>query len=341
MQKKVFLIYLVTLIFIVFILIFFKNKFDSFCVKHKAEAIQLSKDGGDNVWDKKHYIKLLNKLLTEKIDIVYFCDSVMFTNGNSDQTTISEIIQKKTGRRVLTIAGPGFSPLLFQYYIDIIGNINYHPIIIMGVNPRSFSEPWETEYQYKELREFIGFYNWTPSFLNWVSYSIAQKKNTFSYYKEDVFKKIEHQIHGYFKDKHTICTNKTKAEYDITRSYAMPLNTDNPMMSYTSNAIQRSLAFKSRIIVYITPINIDLINETCSKSTVEHIVKNIDTINIFLHTIKNKDIYYLNLSSMLHLENFAEPDYPNEHLTQQGREAVASSLLDAIYQLTRLPPTQK
>lgn len=305
--------------------------YSAFQKKAQAMAETMAHDGGDNIWDRPRYLAIQKELQNKKYDVVFFCDSVMFTNGNADQRTIAASLEGKTGLRVMAIAGPGFSPVVFKEYIKILDNVPYKPLVIIAVNLRSFSEKWFTDYQYRELSEFIGFYNWKPSLLDWAKYHIIwHESDIFSYYKSEIYERHDHNSNKYFNSNRTELNTSSKLWQAYNESYGLKINNKHPMLSNLLSMIKNGNHYASRILLYLTPINTDGISSNCNEYTVSAINKNIETLKHALEDLKDNTIQVIDMTHTVPARHFPEPQYANEHLDQYGRDRIADVLSDAV-----------
>jgi len=303
------------------------DDFAKFREERAALAQAMSKDGGDNAWDNPYFVAQAKKLAEDRFDMLYLCDSVMFSNGNPDQHTLSVLMEEKSGEKTLPIAGPGFSPVLFKEYSRIIGKIDYRPTVVFGVNLRSFSKIWAKDYSYRNLRKFLAFQDWRPTFPDWLRFKL-DGSDILSFFEKRIFDD-GFTDSDYFTRRGFVEDPASKLCANYAESYATPIAPDHPMLIDLLKTIKRIRSYGSEVIVYVTPIDFENIEKHCGEQTSKIARREIRNIDDALSSLDDPGVIALDLSDALGSDAFAEPEYANEHLTEKGREAVALALAKA------------
>jgi hypothetical protein len=295
---------------------------------------------GDNPWDPKGFIQTLSKFDTGAYDILFFCDSVMFTETPENKKTISYFLEEKLNNRILTVAGPGYSPILFREYIKLINKSKTKPkSIIVAINPRSFSEDWLTKYRYSSLATFIAAFTHSPSVADYVAYNFFHKNTSLkNFFSERLYRDELDKDKSYFHlnnadrdgllNKHT--SRKTIDEQTtihFINNYTTENTAKHPMFRYIKETLAVASESNVRTIVYITPVNMENMKEICEKKIVEIAQKNFDFIE---STLKQTASYPINMTNHLHHTDFPDAIYANEHLNDSGRNHIADVLATAI-----------
>ena len=108
-------------------------------------------------------IKLIDRAVSGKMDIVFFCDSTNFVYSmqDTDQRTISQMLQGLISEReILTIDHGAFSMDIYLAFCNyIIRSGNKPNVVIISVNMRSFSPAFDQRpnWQFEEERFFLNY----------------------------------------------------------------------------------------------------------------------------------------------------------------------------------------
>ena len=292
-----------------------------------------------NPWSDQLYLKMKRDIQEIDVEIVYFCDSVMFGNRENEKT-LSEIIASN-GKSVVTVAGPGFSAYLYREYVDILGYARSKPVVVMGVNPRSFSRKWADEYSYKALAEFIAFDNWKPSMLESLWYYVHSRisnEDLYTYFCKHLYTRPIDEG-GYFPSAPEKDNVKDDGDHNecvrYENTYSMNVALAHPLVKDIHLAVEKAKSNGMAVLVYITPINYSFMHQVCGVEAVEDIDRSIGQLAVVLRKMQSDSVDVADFSKILPGKYFSEPEYPNEHLTQDGREILGLAILDKVNGLAR------
>ena len=316
---------------VIIIAILCTTQFNTFKKKFLEVSEKMSNEGGDNIWDRKYYVKSIARLKQEQIDVVYFCDSTMFTNGDKSQNTIAELLEKDHRLTVLTLASPGFSPAVYKDYIKLLDRTDKTSVVVICINMRSFSRKWAKDYSYKELSSFIGFHNWKPTFHDWTLFAMSKYKDLFEFYINEIHIDAfeTDKVNSYFPDESTSAGKESLCDQYLN-SYHNNITSAHPVMESIRSVADFARIHRIKVLFYITPLNIGNISEECAPQGLEAINKSIAQVTSLLGTLTGERTKALDLSHALDASHFPEPAYPNEHLNQEGRATVANAIAGAL-----------
>jgi len=278
---------------------------------------------------------LLNNYLSEQKQIIYLGDSVIFSgaNGDIDHSSIASMVERLS--KEVTIgdySSPAYNPWLYEGIMEYLSRQQYKPeAVILPVNLRSFSPLWEDNPMYQFEKERFYFTSQVPllyHFYKPLAVMRAVNANTISwseYYKIPVFygDKGVGIVKDFDDEKKFASSTEEKIREKYTASYMFNLKKDDRNL----RAIERTLDLSTRagikVYLYVTPLDYVVGETYLGGDFPEQIQTN---AKLVCDTVKAKGFQCLDLSFGLSHENFSTPDYPVEHLGQEGRLYVAEQI---------------
>lgn len=281
-------------------------------------------------------------------DIILFGDSVIEYTQDNDRLhdSIAKRLSLLLRTNLFSFSGGSFSSLLWNIILnrafDKHDNINYetkefsafsNKYCIIELNLRCFSDEWflRPSYKYnhinslflnknnedKIIEEYFSdkLYNLTESYYDTKLDNIKNFK-MYSGCSCEFEKNIISikSIYDFFKK------NPTRYIDQFSFYYGYYLDRYIDRVDTLKNMVTNLLKLRSDICIYITPINYKKMNDTLINN-----IKN--NISILKEELKNFDIKIYDFSSLIDKEHFF---YDKEHLTFDGRKAVANELYKNI-----------
>ncbi|MFZ2621019.1 MAG: hypothetical protein WAX85_00435 [Minisyncoccia bacterium] len=284
-------------------------------------------------------IRKLDKYLYDHYKVIYFGDSVIrATSPNDvDQSSIVQMFSKiSPGLTVGDLSSPAYHLGIFEAMADYISRSQSKPeAIIVPINLRSFSPEWDMrpEYQFENEIFFLTSSHFLTYFSKPLSVLHLVKTNTVSidtYLSTPVYygKTIVGIVKKY-QDEGLLTKPEPENIKDFyILDYMYSLNESHRKLISLSKLID--IAQKSGIKVYPYVIPIDW--EGGIKYVGSDFTKQVGTnIKVICSEIKKRNAPCLDISFGLSSDNFIHGDYPNEHLSQKGREFVAKQVHDFFF----------
>lgn len=274
-------------------------------------------------------------------DIFYFVDSTSFITDSLDKNTesINQYLQHLLpNHRVAVIGRPAGNPDIYGAYAAYASRVRPLPqYIIVQINMRSFSPPWDKEstWGFEEEKRYWRIFRDTPIMPFWPFFSDNSFFNLDSlpenkHPNNPIFNKL--QKLGFMKDEKYI--DKQVKSGDDTKDliewyYMYHLTKDHRKIKSLLEIADTFASKKTRVIFYFTPINYQPKKAYRGNEFEAQLKKN---INLVKSLLLKKQVTVLDLSMSLPLEDFAwrEDLYVNEHMAEKGRRFVAQSLAHEI-----------
>lgn len=256
-------------------------------------------------------------LLVNKKRSIFFGDSVLLrvSDFDHDKTPLYETIRKNFSSFAVAAAG-GFTCKSFYYILIIVSFFLNIKKIIVPLNYRSFSSSWwyNPKFQFNLLSSLIGI-------------SCKPSSSCLHHYKKIMTTFINN---GKKLTLEELVSTSVGRERFIDRKkalfhafYKIPEIKRAGCYKYFLKLCKLCIRKKINLIFYSTPINVDGIKALLGPQACVHIQNQLKSL--FMKRDLRK-IKYLNLSFKLQSKNFFSLYEVNEHLNQNGRRFLISSL---------------
>lgn len=278
---------------------------------------------------------LLDQYSRDKIQIIYFGDSVIKYAGSDDQdkSTVVEMLSKiNPSITIGDISHGGYYPKideeLFKY---ILKSPNHPEAIILPINLHSFSlgfkgpgYQFEKEIFYLRMPRLVTyFYKPLAIFhainINTVAYSDYAQLPVY-YGKEKI------GVAGDF-DNLAIYDHPTRE--NIRKLYVFTfmqnLDKNHEQLKLLKNIINLANKADIKLYVYLTPINFEEGAKYVGPDFIKQTTANAEVV---CSVLKEKNLPCLNLAFSLDSGYFASPIYPNEHVNEHGRKFIADQITE-------------
>lgn len=290
-------------------------------------------------------VSAINKYKEKGIDIIYFGDSTLTYTSVHDRDLRStvDILSDflKTDYSVGTVGSPAWNSDVYFAHAKFMKKINYAPkYVIVPINLRNFSIPSDLypAYQFTDDFTYLAYYD-TPlyPFISLISNLVmADVNNKYDnlYKNSIVYDGNKPQGKAEFFEKMSDDTPYSERLRKMIIFYYMA--DLNPKHRKLKSLLEIARLFKntdSKVIFYVTPIDIETGEKYYGRGFKEQINKNIHVIS---ETLKNEDVVFLDLSSSLKSSNFnwhegiGGQKYLDEHINNYGKKYVARKLAEVI-----------
>ena len=276
-------------------------------------------------------IKLLNKYLQEKYQIIYFGDSVLQYTDTSDTDKSGVVKMLSKINPAYTIADMSYSAYdvgVYEKMMEYISRSSYKPeAIIIPIGLRSFSPEWDRRpvYQFEKQKFILGASPLLADFYRPLAIFGVIKENPISdkqFFDTPVYYgKTQIGTVLYFEnDEMFASTSPENIRNKYVYSYMESLSPDHRKIKSLTNLLDSAKKQGIRVYVYITPLDYEGGREFVGPDFTIQTKANADLI---CSVVQEKNVPCLNLAFSLGTEYFSHPAYPSEHLKQAGREFIA------------------
>lgn len=279
--------------------------------------------------------ELLRKYLNEKIDIIFFGDSSVYTHdpkNDTDKRTIILMLQDTIPElKVMPVVHPAYQMDLYLEFCKYIANSETKPkAVIIPISIRSFSPEWDLQptYQFTEEKAFMSSSAITTFLLNIFIkplkvfkygyenelFSNRKLDNADVYYKDSIVGKMAEYNTG-FEDR----TEANKRKKFLLR-YMFYIDKQHRKLNSLREICRLMLSENVTPIFYIIPLDHEAGAKYFSGEIIDVSKINASLIAEELQALGGKVI---DLSLDLNTKDFNYDYYPNEHMKQFGRRHVA------------------
>lgn len=293
--------------------------------------------GAENPWTPGSALAVLHKMNSRQFDALYLCDSVMFTAQPDGKGSMADVLGSNHHYRVLPVAGPGFSPLLFRHYLKLASLARFKPpVLIVGVNPRSFSDNWvlDPRYRYDEFSRFFETYLHAVNFSDYLAQLACTSDCGYPRLQRGLWADALERDRRYFeknndeKKRLLALMEQTPEENRGTRihfinNYATTIRDDHPMFEAIRDMAREAKQLGIPLVLYVTPFDHEDLRALCGPDAAAVVEANVAAVAAF---IKGVTPYALDLSHGLGRAEFPDAVYANEHLTPAGQAYIAGEL---------------
>lgn len=273
-------------------------------------------------------------------DVLYFGDSTLhYVNKvDEDKTPLYEMVGKKIFPLTLgIIMHDSYQSEIELAYLKEMVKQNYFPkYVIIPINLRSFSPEWDLRpgFQFPDEKVYLDYVHtpleiFLPFFENFqVPEMNANDEKIYhnaAVYNDDTYIGTAPQL----EDTTHVARFEDRLKQLTTYFYMNRISTTHRKLKALVEIGRLLKGTKTKVIFYITPIDIDTGNTSVGKEFEGRIFEN---ANLIINSLKTY-APVLNLSHTLRAKDFswrAEGWYTNEHLLQSGREYLSTQIAQVI-----------
>lgn len=268
--------------------------------------------------------------------IVFLGDSTIetFSHDDNDRRSIALFLEEKIKRPVVCIAHGGYHLGLYRAFVEYFTRNSRPETVIIPINMRTFSQEWDVKpgSQFDKESFLLTKGNiWTPIYKPVSIYT--------EFFNEGISKKAWYDMDVYDYDRYagkvgdfenigykTVSPDKIRNK--IIYHYRYKLLSNHRKLAALDAICKLANRNAIKVLFYITPLDIDYMEQACP-GTETVIAKNIALVSA---VIRRNNMAAVDLSHVLHSEDFSwsEDRYPNEHLNERGRKAVAGQLANVL-----------
>jgi len=249
----------------------------------------------------------LDEHLRNKVDIIYFGDSVLFTTkgADRDRRSIAQMVDDQLeGKTVGLVQSSGYDMVDYRCFLEHLLREKHRPqIILVPINFRSLSPVWPGGFEFDRFRlswgELVGVGFYRP-------------------------------LCGLrLKTPPALPVVPTSTEDLWRKSYLSPLTVDHAKLAEMARLI--ALCRKASIVpfFYVTPINVTQGDRLCGPDFSKEIARKVEVCR---EAASASGVTILDLSRLVLDPNDFELV---EHLGEAGRRRVAAELTAALNRLSR------
>lgn len=320
-------------------------------------------DLGDRIFGRKYRIldKIVNELDRSDTcpDILYLGDSTVLrvANEDADKRTIGEMLAGdiKGKAHVLEISHGAYHMEIFFHILNTLNVTRHRPkLIILPINIRSFSPQWhmQPKWQFKEeISLLIRYYSGCG-----LKKYYRRLKNQNDHESIPVqFPLSDMRTIGEF-EKLRLNKNNPNVSQDNRRKelfiyfYLFQIPNNHPRLLKIKDIINLTGNLQSKILFYITPINIQAAIRNVGEEFSHYFSNNIDTVKNFIikqngcflndketanHNFKSDSAVCVDYSRSLGSDYFFHSESIDEHLKQKGREFISKSNMETALRMLR------
>lgn len=274
-------------------------------------------------------------------DIFFFGDSVSFFSGKEgDPRTIPDFLSMTIDKEVTKVTHSAYHAEIFRDYIKQLPRQAADcPIIVVEVNPRSFSEAWRKrpEYQYEREKFFLENYNnpwfrllWKPlavfKFFNLETYTAKEFRETPVVRNG---KKVGTMQDFYDLEKSGNIDHLRKVAFNYDYLYDLNYN-DRKLLALAEIARIRKDCPRETLF-YVTPVDYQTGEYYWTDQFTKKLKSNINVIDTVL---KKNGASLIDWSTIYTSDQFMwrETNYPDEHLRSKARENIAHRIAEYLLQ---------
>ncbi len=275
-----------------------------------------------------------------KTDVIYFGDSTLHSVNkiDHDKTPLYGLVSEKLSPLSLGIIMHDSyqSEIELAYTKEMLKQKYFPKYIIVPINLRSFSPEWDLRpgFQFPDERVFLTYIH-TPLeiFIPFFENFQVPEINSFDeriyhsapVYNGDIFIGTAPQM----EDTTHVPEYTDRLKQLMTYFYMNRIHNNHRKLKALVEIARLLKGTKTKVIFYITPIDIDTGNSLLGKDFEGRIAENSKLISKALMPYA----HVINASNMLHTRDFswkAEGWYANEHLLESGRKILSDKIAKDI-----------
>ncbi len=280
----------------------------------------------------------LERALSKRCDILFFGDSSVFTTSpkDVDKSSVCAMLAKKMPTQSCTeISHRAYGTEIFADFLSYLERnkqLTRPKIILVVINPRSFSVEWNMQPKYEFHRERAALSR-SPmalvraSVLNF-AWTLAQTR----FEQAPVFlgDSLVGRMSEYTGDNFSKVSAENTQKKIIVR-YMSKINPQSRKLLAIKQIAHTGKQLGSTVIFYATPIDVDSCTSVFGAKFEEIFAHN---MNLVAQTVRDADAIFVDCSHILPHSDFAWDSelYPNEHICEHGRAQLADSLAVALLQ---------
>ncbi|MBF0605452.1 MAG: hypothetical protein HQL07_17400 [Nitrospirae bacterium] len=297
--------------------------------------------------------ELVKTIREQNPDMVLFGDSVMRATRkkkcDTGSATIDELLTAALpNTRLAASPYTSSTPLVFNDLLSVTTGIESPPkIIIVPINLRSYSEEWSSRpsYQYNLERALIRikfgdshpfdyFLVWMYRFTKALDLEMeAWRNQTVVYPGYDLGPRRKLHDERMTLPKNLECVPHKKEQFrDVLRikfiyHYLYRLDPSHQFVQSLIEMIHKTRRFNQKILVYITPINMQDGERFVGPAFRRIVLENVQVIQTLM---TDMGVPFLNMVDQLPPEHFTDQHEACEHLDETGRRFVAGQLAQVL-----------
>lgn len=273
-------------------------------------------------------------------DVLYFGDSTLHYVNIVDQnkTPLYEKVSEKISPLTLGVMMHDSyqSEIELAYLREMVKQKYFPKYVIIPINLRSFSPEWDLRpgFQFPDEKVYLDYIHtpleiFLPFFENFQVPEMNASDQR-AYLNADVYN--GDKIIGkapQMEDTTHVDKYSDRLKQLTTYFYMYRLHKEHRKVQALIRIAELLKNSKTKVIFYITPIDIDTGNKYVGSDFEKRISEN----SSLLVSLLQDDATVINLSKTLHTKDFswkAEGWYTNEHLLESGREFLSSKIADII-----------
>jgi hypothetical protein len=265
--------------------------------------------------------------------------------GAAEARKASDARGAKSALTVRGVSGAGYTALVFERYARLVARSPHRPrIVILPLNPRSFSSPWffGEDYWYSRVLRFLPLIAETPSLTWWLSrlpdringrdpdavagkpfgdgFKVPAVENYFSLFRPG--------SPDYGPPPPGLTEERLAAREHFIENYGLVKTTaGHPMLGAMILAARKFERAGVTPVIYVTPVDLEEGERLLGPLFAARFREGIAVIQ---RELEREGVAFLDLSGLLGSRFFVDREYACEHLNLAGREAVAVKLAEAV-----------
>lgn len=273
--------------------------------------------------------------------IVYFNDSVM--GGHTDdepRTTIAEMVADKLQIKITPVNRAGYTAVFYREYAAMASLAKEKPLLaIISINLRTFCDQcfFEPKWEYAGNNYYMHLLSHPPRRIDVIRAALSGRGSGKEYWDQyldemkldrykDLFIALKRPQETFFETMDSGLSEEDRARRrHFIENYVFDINLQHPMLQSILETANRFKKSGTKVVFYITPIDIEGGKTLVGPDFEPIIKKNVDVIKEALAKI---GVDCLDMSSDLPTDRFVDREYACEHLDFAGRAQVASRLGD-------------
>ncbi len=294
--------------------------------------------------DIPNEIKLLDFFMQFESNIIYFGDSTINWAAKSDvnyESMPSLLQQFFPKNRVVKISRASYQVDVYEAYAQYIVRKDYRPkVVIIPINLRSFSPEWDKQplWQFEKEKLTLAMKDtlWMKFYKPLAVFKYFEPRITlFEYEQTKVFDGSTYvgRISDFDNADFRIFSDE-KMRKKLFFRYMYSLTAEHRKIKALVHTADLLKAQGIELIFYVTPVDMQTINQYLGKGSLNRIMQNVELIK---KALAPSGVTFLDFSGSLPTTDFSwsedgdGPFYPNEHLKLRGRMIVVKDLVEQSF----------
>jgi len=276
-----------------------------------------------------------------KPQIMLFGDSVSFrvANQDSDRRTLGQMVTDALAPRSVHVTSfSAYTAYMYGVFLGLARKMDAHPDwVILPFNLRCVSPQWDASpiWQYVQensaIQRLMNDPDATPNAIapvfldekayNSVAlYSPLSEQRTVGYFRKQIR----------FKPTDPEAVRKRLAEI-LVLHYGMPVREEHRQFHYLVSAIREASAMGAKVLVYLTPINVEFMRKIWGDVLTDIVDGNRGLVRQAIEQAGMMDhVVYEDWSGSLPSDEFFHPEETTEHLAEAGRLRLTFMITDRM-----------